>query len=503
MYKQYARPLARVVHGFPSSWEPVFATVYVDELRPAAAWSACNKFIAVAKPKSVEIRDAATLNLLYTFRSPATPEPPRLHFSPDSRFLTQFNRGGLVTWDLRTGSSVSTTFPSKLRVDSSDFSSTYSMDGKMLAVVCLDESKNIFIATHDLSTTHSHLHRVSGGRIITPIWTHGEFLRFATVEPGHITIWEVEFASTRTPEAIDSLPTPGDISGAKAFERSLFLPGLSRLAIAFIDGLVVWDARDSKDLLYIPKWNYAGMSFSSDGSFFTCAIRSIGEVRVWKESPAGYVLHQKLAFSTLHMSTGPLLSPNGGSIAISFYSIIHLWHTKHQILPKDPTPTPELQLRPFILGFSPGETLAAYVRVGQKIAKVIRLPQGDSLLEIDTDMKVECLGVTGSTIIVVDRKKVATWNLVAGNARASTRDVIQVTPFDLSPPSRFVRQFTSERVSPDFSWIITSGVATDSRTHGLELYDVSTGRCLAGAPYTIGSALKSPFTPDGFKVTDI
>ena len=127
----------------------------------------------------MEIRDAVTLSLLCTFVSPSDYNP-RIGLSPDNRFLTHLSGEGIVTqWHLKTGASVGvgTIPPKELRVGYSNFSSAYSMDGKMLAVVYSDQDfKNTFIATHDLFTTHAHFYRLSKGSIISPIWTHGKFI---------------------------------------------------------------------------------------------------------------------------------------------------------------------------------------------------------------------------------------------------------------------------------------------------------------------------------------
>ena len=129
-------------------------------------------------------------------------------------------------------------------------SPVYSMDGKILAVVHFDEDfDNTFIATCNLSTKCTQLHHVTEGRIICPIWTHGEFLQFATVESGYITIWEVEFTLKQPPKVVKSLPIPENISDEYDETDFLFLLTRSRLAIALEDTLLIWDAQDFKILL--------------------------------------------------------------------------------------------------------------------------------------------------------------------------------------------------------------------------------------------------------------
>ena len=498
-FEKCARPLARVVHGLPVLWEPVVATVCSEGFGGTVVWSPCNRFIAVAKSAVVEIRDAATLILLSTFEFPPGHGVLSLSFSPDSRFLTQFNREDLVTWDLQTGGSAGTISPEGLLAEHSDFSSTYSMGGEVLAVVYLDESREkTFVATHDLSTRRTHLHRVSEGRILSPIWTQGEFLRFATLKSGHITIWQAEFTSTHTPQVVESLPAPGEIADA-AFERSQFLPTLSRLAVALEDALLVWDARDSKILLKASPFPSTRMSFSSDGRFFAHTSTG-GQVHVWKESPAGdYTLHQTLAFSASREYTVPLLSPDGQSIVICLLSTIHLWHTRDPILSSGPTPVSDQ--RDFILGFSPNEdeASAAFGRYGRNVVTILDLQSGDPQRTIDMGVKVEGLGMAGSAIVVVGEGKIATWNLVAGNSSADTEDKVRITRFDLSPPSRG-QAFSHMSISPDLSHIVTLGRGTKLWSTDLEIYDTSTGRCLANTTVQDVHMLGSWFTPDGYQV---
>ena len=496
-YEQYARPLARVVHGLPVLWEPVVATVHSKGVGGTVTWSPCNRFIAVAKSAVVEIRDAVTLNLITSFGFPPGRGVLWVSFSPDSRFLTQFSHKDLVTWNPQTGDSAGTISHEGLLAEHSDLSSTYSMGGKVLAVVYLDQSrKNTFVATYDLSTgRRTHLHPVPEGRILSPIWTHGEFLRFATLKSGHITIWQAEFTLTHTPQVVESLPGPGEIANA-AFERSLFLPTLSRLAVALEDALLVWDARDSKILLKTSPFPSARMSFSSDGRFFAHTSTG-GQVHVWKESPGGYTLHQTLAFSASREYTVPLLSPDGESVVICLLSTIHLWHTKDPIVSSGPTPVADQ--RDFILGFSQNGAAAALGRYGRNTVTILDLQSGDQQLTIDMGVKVEGLGMTGGAIVVVGEGKIATWNLVAGNSSANTEDNVRITRFDLSPPSRG-QSFSHMSISPDLSHIVTLGRGTKPRSTDLEIYDTSTGRCLASTTVQDVYMVGSWFTPDGSQV---
>ena len=300
-----------------------------------------------------------------------------------------------------------------------------------------------------------------------------------------ITIWEVEFTLTHKPREVESLPGPD--TGVKVLCSSLLFPALSKLAIAFEDSLLIWDARNSKvlldTLLACPK----DMSFSSNGQFFTCFSDTTKKVYIWKESTAGYILHQELAFFHIQRL---LLSPNGESAVVFLFQRIDLWHTRNPILSSIPT----LAYSEFILGFSTNRALAAFVHKGENTVTVLDLQSGNPQLEIDTGLEVKCLGLTGSSIVVGGDEKAVTWNLAAEGYTANINDAIQITIFDC--PWSEARSLECMLVSPDLNNVVAFGLGI------LNLYDVSTGECLDCSTWS-QSVLKLLATPDGFKVTDI
>ena len=106
LYKQYTRPLPRVVRGLPSSWDPTAVTSYSDITPYDAIWSPYNRVIAIVDKISAVILDAATLSQLYTFAITSKylyNECWRPSFSPDGHCLTLIGRGELISWDLQTG----------------------------------------------------------------------------------------------------------------------------------------------------------------------------------------------------------------------------------------------------------------------------------------------------------------------------------------------------------------------------------------------------------------
>jgi len=496
LHKPYVRPLSRVVYGLPISWEPVVATVRHRWPVTNAAWSPCSRFIAVALFAMIEILDAVTLERLHTFTHPSTERTGWLSFSPDSRSLTQFHDYGLTTWDLQTGGRISVIpLPSNIS-HSQYFSSTYSMDGKMVAVAYRDTvyndnsvSTSNGISTYNLlSGTQIYSHDVSKGRIVASIWTHGEFLRFATVKPGSIAIWEGRFTSESTLAEIESLSAPDDIGS----EEHLFLPTRSRLAFILGEAVMVWDARDSTFLLNFVVGNRPkGLFFSSDGHFFACGTTG-QEVHLLKESPTGYVLHRKLVSSVvrpLSKRDATLLSPNGESIITSKYSETRLWRTTDPVTSLSRVPTQPVQRTRSILGFSQDELLAAFTRSGDNMATIVDLRSGDPRLIIDADTRIYGLGVTGTTIVVVGDRGIITWNLPAEDGVLDARmNIDSVRTIELKLPT--VEPLYSASISPNFNYIAVV------RGSNLEIYKMSTGDYLAGTGVGVKPANVLGFTPD-------
>ena len=495
LYKQYVDPLARVVRGLPISWGPNFATVKHSDFIRMAAWSSCSKFIALYLRRSIKVLDAVTLERLHTFAHPKS-ETGWLSFSPDSRSLKSINGpggNGSTTWDLQTGGLISTIPSTPNAPPSSYLSSTYSMDGKIVAVARRDSNRNAgIISTYNLpSGTHIYSHTPEG-RIVAQIWTHGEFIRFATVKPGSITIWEVGFTSEHTLTEIESLPAPDDTGSGE----HLFLPTLSRLAFILRGVVLIWDTQDSKFLLNSVDISQPGMlSFSSDGRFFACG--GIGQgVHLWKESPTGYVLHQKLVSGPAAYQTRPFLSPDGESIITYNDNETQLWRTTDPINPPSSVPPQPAEQTDPILAFSSDKSFIATGRLRGNIVTVVDLKSGDPRLIVDTGTKICGLGVTADTVAVVGEGKIITWNLPAGDcvldARANIHDSVRTIVFDHPPP--FPIRLHSASISPDFNYL-----AITTRWHdGLDIYDVPTGKHLVGT--ATGSVFHPWFTRDGREV---
>ena len=359
-----------------------------------------------------------------------------------------------------------------------------------------NDEYNTFIHTCDLSGTHASADCAPKGRIIEPIWTHEKCIRFVTINHGSVAISEVEFTLKNPPVEVESFPIADKIVGGTRF---LFLPALFRLAFVLNGIIQVWDAKAAKLLLKsgLPSFTYSAYlpigSFSSDGRFFAHADVD-GVARVWKESPVGYVLHQKLPFVTSHLSIEPRLSPSGESILMSpDRRAFRLWYTRDQISSLPSIPASYADENTFTLVFSPDERSAAFARRGESMVTIFNPLTGDLRLAVNTDMCVVCLGITGSALTVVGTKEVVTWDLPGGDCafNASINDSVRTTtlPYNQDPPNH-------GSISPDFSSIaILSGLQPNTNLH---IYDMSTGKCLTSTQASYARWVG--FTLDGHEV---
>ena len=349
-------------------WDPTAVTSYSKIGPYDVIWSPCNRVIAIVDRRSVVILDAATLSRLDTFTITSqylNDECWQPSFSPDGHCLTLIGIGELISWDLQTGGPLGA-IPSGLEREAylAAFSSTYSEDGKVVAAAYSARNShafnfntfdrfNTFIRTYDLSGTEAGPRCTPKGRIIEPIWTHGRCIRFLTINRRSVIVSEVEFTLKNPPVEVESLPIADKIVDG---ERFLFLPALSRLAFVLNGIIQVWDAKAAKLLLkseltsFTYSTNLPIGSFSSDGRLFAHVDKS-GVVHVWKESPAGYVPHQKIPFVTSHLSIEPRLSPSGESIFMSPRAdrrAFHLWHTREQVSSLPSIPSGYVDLHPGI-----------------------------------------------------------------------------------------------------------------------------------------------------------
>jgi len=447
LYGPQVNPLARVVQGMPTSWDPSIANIRFPKVVHVAVWSPCGRFIATTLNGSydVAILDAVTLEQIHTMH-PQEQQTTwiQLVFSTDSHLLTGYSYRSdcIVSWDLQTGGLISNIDTSGTNTCSS---MSYSGCGTMLGGLF---DKEIIIIYNVLSGAQISSHSVNELAVDT-IWTHGLNLQFATMKLGSIIIWEVSFTSDHPPTQVSSLPTPDHFSK----KGLVLLPTLQLLAFAFKGRVVVWDAQYQKTLLdFIDVEDPRIMSFSSDGQFFVCGTDT-PEFHLWKKSPDDtYLPYQK--FTSTAGVTNPFFSPNGGSIISFGGTMIQLWHTKNSSTSPTSISTQVLQrTRHFLFEFTPSESLVAFTRWLDKTVTVLDLKSGNPHLVINADTVICGIGITENRITVVGDGKIISWELPGGdhfpNAQRNIDDSVQTTTFEhslsikdvwasISPDSKYV-----------------------------------------------------------------
>ncbi|KAF9787448.1 hypothetical protein BJ322DRAFT_1218157 [Thelephora terrestris] len=503
LYKQHACPLVRVVHGLPFSWKPIAATRPYKHLGSVTAWSPCNRFIAITghyDGAHVKVIDAVTLKQLSTLKSPKHLGiyGGWLSFSPDSRLLTQCHEGRLISWDLQTGGPLSV-IPETVWSSYMDPSITYSVDGKMIAVAhcSVSHNKSAIFTYNLLSRAHVHSYIVQDGYFIEPIWTCGNYIQFATMKPGSITIWEVEFSSESGPVEVVALlfPDKDVLSLDKAqLPRGLkFLPTHSRLAFTLQHKVMIWDAQHLQLLLnFTAKCEVLEASFSSNACFFMCKTRE--GVHIWKESPVGYLLHQTLISRTPYELISPCFSPDGGSIAVVHESSVRLWSTRDPIIPPSSILGQSLDLVDFLPTFSLDEALVAVIQPEENKVTIFDLESNNPQLVIDAGMRISCVRLNSSVVVIANCEDSAL------NARVSIEDSVHMATFDgLAQPLVLLEPLKSPHISisPDLNYVAIMGVTQDPFGY-LKIYDMWTGRYLTCT--LVESGWVPYFTPDGHEV---
>ena len=391
-----------------------------------------------------EILDSATLQRLQSleFSLEKSPRSSLLAFSPDGRMLTSVTRplhhdlgGFVISWDLQTGGIISA-IQCKANNETRLWSAriTHSMNGQMVALLTLYESSTVISVYDVVSGIHTHdiCHNAFtnpdltlGTPFVYDIWTHGELLRFVIPGPTEIEIHEVVFTPGAKPTKVETVSIPDTpvfkSMGQKDIARTTFHPFSCRLAFGTEDTVLVWDDRTSKFLLHHTSTPlFLSTYFSSDGRFFVCTTNT-SEVYLWKESPTGYTLLEKLTPHTQYSK--PCFSPNSESLITFTDGTIQLWHMKSFTTTTSSDFSQAIYHTPgdFIMEFFPDQPLAVVARIGDRVVTVLDLKSGFPRLAIDTSIKVYGLGVTENTITVIGSEKAITWSLSGRNFHPGAR----------------------------------------------------------------------------------
>ena len=509
------------------SWDSTIATTKCRAWVHRIAWSPCSRFIAISLEDGTEVQilDGATLKTIGYLESGYPVHA--IGFSPRGHSVTcvSVKPAIIISWDLQTGAPVS-------EIDSGDIQPAgeahlivHSACGTKIGVLFTDGYDYGYdgsaygydscatvgtydsitgtpyptICIYDLLSGVPTFYRPIKELAGNTIWTLGECIQFVTLAPGSISIWEVGFTSKDPPTLVRSLPTPNGFNP----DSFVFLPTLYQLVFTSKGAVLVWDAQHSKLLLNSADL-YGHISvgfsnnFSSNGHFFACGTDG-PDVYLWKESPTGYILHQILTPRATNPYT-PLLSPNGQSIVVIEDDIIELWRTTgSSASPSGVLAPPPRHDKTLILGLSPDRSLAAIGRLAENTVKVLHLKFGTPWLVIDTGMKLSGLRMTEDSVIVVGDGKAVSWNLPVGDQGPCTMvnigDGIQITTYNYSPFPEWTGTPLAS-LSPDLKYIAVTGLS-ETKDMDLNIYDTSTGQCLAGIKTRIATLW---FTPDGCEV---
>ena len=503
LYKQYARPLIKIVQGAPTS--NAAAKTHTSKIEEAV-WSPCNRYIAIAPEDTgvVDLLDSTTLQHLQTLESlqDVPTQGKQLAFSPDSCMLS-CSSGGIryqplvtVSWDLQTGGIISV-----IRHEEPDFGNfmefsaplVYSADGKMLGFSHLyaqnSHDKIINISMFDVSTGILLLSHSFDTQIIflRNIWVHGESLRFTTANWTTITIWEVR-------PTLDTPPTIVETFSAPCASEMLGHPLSTSYKLARFQGaeFLVWDVWNSRQLLqYECTSSIQNICFSPDGCFIACLIDG-PQVHLWKESPNGYIFHGKI--SPVARCSRLCFSQDGKSIATWGGHTIQLWHTEGFFTPSS-TQAPKRNYK-FVLDLSLDRMVAVFTMFRNNVITVLDLKHGTPQLTIDTGMNVVGLGVIGSGVFVICEEghstKVVTWNLPTGDcvqiSRVSCKHSLEIA--ELAGFGRTI----SASISPDSHSI---GLINSLKTQSLTTWNSLTGEC---CHYPCAGDHTVLFSPDGCNI---
>ena len=116
-------------------------------------------------------------------------------------------------------------------------------------------------------------------------------------------------------------------------------------------------------------------------------------------------------------------------------------------------------------------------------------------------VEIGCLGIVGGTVIVVSKDSIVTWNLPGGDCTfdASINGTVRTIVLDRSSLSHDLGMPLYMSIYPDLSRIVVArGPVVNGPTRGLEVYDASTGSCLARVDTE--DLLMPQFTQDGREV---
>ncbi|KAF9779596.1 hypothetical protein BJ322DRAFT_1221434 [Thelephora terrestris] len=454
-YRSQVDPLAKVTCGVPDLWDP-----------------------SIANASFPEFIRAVTLKQLYTvYPKSRGRDWEEIVFSSDGHLLAghSWTEDCIVTWDLKTGGVIGEISTEKA---GNCKSMSFSDCGTMLGVLF----QKTIMTYNILSNTCISSHQVQEPAVGT-IWTYGECLRFATVNSGSISIWQVGFTPAHTPTRVASLSTPEDFSSSSL----VLLPTLSWLAFIVEGRVIVWDAQNHKVLLnHVDVEKPRIMSFSSSGLFFICGTEGT-ELYLWRKSPSGYLPHQKLVSRGIW--NFPLVSPDGESVIsiTSYGKAIQLWHiAKSSTSFSGVSTQASCDHEDFLVDLSADESLIAVAQRTSHTVTIFAMKSGAPWLVIDADTVICGVKITKDKIIVIGDGKIVTWNLPGRDGDFSA-DRAHTVAFQNSGHVEYLRA----SVAPNLDYLAIASLRESEES--LCVYNMHNGEKLAVAR---SEGWITGFTPD-------
>ena len=244
-------------------------------------------------------------------------------------------------------------------------------------------------------------------------WTHKSTLLLATsVQTDRecvISLCTLQPTSTPPLCILDSFRVP-PYSGLFSFSPASF-----HACFLAEELVIILDIQDSKLLLQITKEEVAYKplgQFSPDGRFFACGV-SPWEIRVWQNTPTGYVawggLRPRLSFWEFSWS------PNSMSILCQCTGGLLLLDPVNYPSPLSPNRNePNSQDGVHLVAYSVDQVHIAVAPQEGSDIMVLNTLLDTTWQFIKTDMKIHDIKIIGNTIFAVDKRKLVGWELKAG-----------------------------------------------------------------------------------------
>ena len=332
---------------------------------------------------------------------------------------------------------------------------------------------------------------LSDGDQLGAQWAHKESLQFATSSTtnGKLTIEIQELQPTSTPTCVvvksfPVIPHLGDFSFSPLFFHASFVTKTE---------VIILDVQGSNILLQTtitqPLYQPPGQ-FSPDGCFFACGTSEY-EIHIWRNSPGCYVpwntLQPRLPFK------GFLFSPTTLSILTWGPDGIQLLDTKP---PAGPQPSNEIkpphQYRNHLVACSADRTYIVTAQQEDSIVTVLNSLSGTPLQFIHVGTQIQDIKLVCDVIFVVDRQRLVSWKLEAGEAVHSSGEATSSCIHSTTALSQRMHNAENFALSKDCSQIAFSDQGM------VFLYDVKGQEVVTGG--RVNGIMGFRFSQDGHQL---